>query len=146
MSPERAPEQPNRIPGPASARPGTCREPHARDDSHACMRIVALFVALLALMFTADTAAFGGGACATHNEYERIHEGMWRYRVTLVFGFVGDPGIHHDGITTRRYEGCKSGTAAYIDFRDRRVVNKTWVQQEDPSTRRERPSACASVS
>jgi hypothetical protein len=90
------------------------------------LRIVTLALALVVLMFP-YSAAFGG-ACATHNEYERIHDGMWRHRVTLIFGFIGDPGTHHDGITTRRYEGCESGTAAYIDFRHRRVFDKTWIQ------------------
>ena len=93
------------------------------------MRVVALVLTLVVL-FTTDTAASGGGVCATHNEYERLHDGMWRHRVTLIFGFVGDPGTHHDGITTRRYEGCESGTAAFVDFRDRRVVDKTWARQE----------------
>jgi hypothetical protein len=54
---------------------------------------------------------------------------MWRHRY-LTFGFIGDtPARHHDGLTTRRYVGCIDGTAAYIDFRYRRVVGKTWTRQ-----------------
>jgi hypothetical protein len=92
--------------------------------------IVLRLTLALALTVATSTAASGGGNCATRNEYRRLHEGMWRHRVTLIFGFVGDPGTHHNGVTTRRYVGCVSGTAAYVDFRYRRVVDKTWVRDE----------------
>ncbi len=77
------------------------------------------------------TAASSGGMCATHNEYHRLHEGMWRHRVNLIFGFIGDtPAQHHDGLTTRWYVGCVGGTATYVDFHYRRVVGKTWTRHE----------------
>lgn len=95
------------------------------------MKKVALSLTLgLALTVVSPIEASGGGACATRNEYRRLHDGMWRPRVTRIFGFPGDRATHHNGVTTRRYVGCSPGTAAYIDFRYRRVVDKTWVSGE----------------
>jgi hypothetical protein len=57
---------------------------------HIIVETIALGLTLaLALTIASSTAASGDGNCATRNEYYRIHEGMWRHRVTLIFGFVG---------------------------------------------------------
>ena len=94
------------------------------------LRFITLMLTLVVVMTLAAPPASGGGECATHNEYGRLHDGMWRHRVTLIFGFVGDPGTHDGGVTTRRYAGCESGTAAHVDFRYRRVIDKAWVREK----------------
>lgn len=64
-------------------------------------------------------------ACASKKEFGRIRHGMWRKRVTQIFGTPGNVEYtrHRNGhvMEVRDYPSCNDFGGAWIRFRDNKV-------------------------
>jgi hypothetical protein len=87
---------------------------------------LALGVWLLAPTAHADAGSKAGERCVTHEEYQKIHDGLAKARVQRIFDSAGHLYLREGRLEIRSYEPCTDRRFGWVDvnYMDGRVDAK----------------------